>query len=52
MADRRAVTIADEVAAAMADSEKLAADAELARLRSELASYRNRYKAALTQIDK
>jgi len=50
MADRR--TIADEVAAAMTDSAKLAADAELARLRSELASYRNRYKAALTQIDK
>jgi hypothetical protein len=50
MADRR--TIADEVAAAMTDSAQLAADAELARLRSEVALYRNRYKAALTQIDR
>jgi hypothetical protein len=36
----------------MADSAQLAADAELARLRSELASCRNRYKAALSQIDR
>ncbi len=41
-----------EVAADVASAEQLAADAELARLRSEVASYRNRYKAALAQIDK
>jgi len=36
----------------VASAEQLAADAELARLRAELASYRNRYKAALAQIDR
>jgi predicted phosphodiesterase len=41
-----------EVAEGLADADRLAADAELARLRAELASYRNRYKAALTQIDR
>jgi hypothetical protein len=41
-----------EVAADVASAEQLAADAELARLRSEVASYRNRYKAALAQIDR
>jgi len=40
--------LADE----LADAASLAADAELARLRSELASYRNRYKTALAQIDR
>ena len=44
--------IVAEVAADVASAEQLAADAELARLRSEVASYRNRYKAALAQIDK
>ena len=33
-------------------ASQLATDAELARLRSELATYRNRYKAALAQIDR
>ena len=33
-------------------ASQLAADAELARLRAELASYRNRYKVALEQIDR
>ncbi|NBW12299.1 MAG: hypothetical protein EBR82_30135 [Caulobacteraceae bacterium] len=41
-----------EIDAAVADASQLAADAELARLRSELASYRNRYKAALGEIDR
>ena len=41
-----------EVAEGLADADRLASDAELARLRAELASYRNRYKAALAQIDK
>jgi hypothetical protein len=44
--------VVSEIADAVADAEQLAADAELARLRSELASYRNRYKAALAQIDR
>lgn len=35
-----------------ASADQLAVDAELARLRSELAMYRNRYKAALAQIDR
>ena len=42
----------DEIDAAVASADQLAADAELARLRSEVASYRNRYKAALSQIDR
>lgn len=48
-AKRTAVT---EIAEHLASAEQLAADAELARLRSEVATYRNRYKAALAQIDK
>ena len=44
--------IADDVAEAMSDVGRLATDAELARLRSEVASYRSRYKAALSQIDR
>ena len=36
----------------LADADRLASDAELARLRAELASYRNRYKSALAQIDR
>jgi hypothetical protein len=50
MATRR--SIADEVTEQLATADQLAADAELARLRSEVASYRNRYKAALAQIDR
>lgn len=50
MAKRK--TLAAEVADSLASTSQLAADAELARLRAEVASYRNRYKAALAQIDK
>ena len=42
----------DEITEGLADADRLASDAELARLRAELASYRNRYKAALAQIDR
>ena len=41
-----------DVAAGLADAERLQADAEVARLRAELASYRKRYTAALAQIDR
>jgi hypothetical protein len=41
----------DEIAEDIADASQLATDAEIARLRSELASCRGRYKAALAQID-
>ncbi len=44
--------LTDEVADAVASVDQLAADAELARLRAELASYRKRYATALAQIDK
>ena len=44
--------LGDEVAACLSDADRLAADAELARLRSELASYQKRYKVALSQIDR
>ena len=49
MANRR---LTDEVAESIADADRLAADAELARLRSEVASLKGRYKAALQQIDR
>lgn len=39
------------VADAVADASRLAADAELARLRSEVATLKGRYKAALGAID-
>jgi hypothetical protein len=39
------------VADSLASTSQLAADAELARLRAEVASYRKRYDAALKQID-
>lgn len=42
----------DSVAADADADSRLAADAELARLRAELASYRKRYDAALRQIDR
>ncbi len=45
-------SLKDAVAEDVSHSQQLAADAELARLRSELATYRNRYKAALAQIDR
>jgi hypothetical protein len=44
--------LADAVDDRAADEQRLAADAELARLRSELAGLRSRYKAALQQIDR
>jgi hypothetical protein len=44
--------LAEKVAEDIDHSQQLAADAELARLRSELAVYRNRYKVALAQIDR
>ena len=48
----RKQTVADEVAEQMASAEQLQADAELARLRSELAATKAKYKAALAQIDR
>jgi hypothetical protein len=48
----RRQTLEQDVAEQMDSASQLAADAEVARLRSELASYRNRYKAALAQIDR
>lgn len=42
----------DRVSADIDQSDRLAADAEAARLRAELASYRKRYAAALAQIDR
>lgn len=44
--------LTDEVASTISDSERLAVDAEIARLRSEVASLRGRYKSALAQIDR
>jgi hypothetical protein len=44
--------VVEEIAASLATAEQLAADAELARLRAELASTKSRYKAALAQIDR
>jgi hypothetical protein len=48
----RKQTVADEVAEQMASADQLQADAELARLRSELAATKAKYKAALAQIDR
>lgn len=48
----RKKTLSEDVADGLASADQLQADAELARLRAELASYRNRYKAALAQIDR
>lgn len=47
----RRKTLAAEVLEQAATAEQLQADAELARLRAELATYQKRYKAALAQID-
>lgn len=49
MARRR---LTDDVMAHAADADRLASDAELARLRAEVASLKGRYKAALAQIDR
>ena len=48
----RKQTVADEVAEQMASADQLQTDAELARLRSELAATKAKYKAALAQIDR
>ena len=45
-------TLVQDVQETLADADRLAADAELARLRSEVASLKGRYKAALEQIGK
>lgn len=45
-------TVAAEVAEEIAAGQRLAADAETARLRAEVASYRKRYADALAQIDR
>ena len=45
-------TLTEEVSASLDAAAQLAADAELARLRAEVASYRKRYTAALEQIDR
>lgn len=44
--------LSEDVAAAAASEAQLSADAELARLRSEVATLKGRYKAALSQIDR
>lgn len=41
-----------KIDSAVVEADRLAADAELARIRSEMASYRKRYTAALAQIDR
>jgi hypothetical protein len=48
---RQAAEIVSEIAGDVAHADRLQADAEIARLRSELAAFKGRYKAALTQID-
>ena len=45
-------TLIDDMTEQLASADQLATDAELARLRSEVASYRKRYTAALAQIDR
>ncbi|NBW18304.1 MAG: hypothetical protein EBR82_61055, partial [Caulobacteraceae bacterium] len=49
---RKQASLTDAVIAAAATAEQLAADAEVARLRAEVAAIRGRYKAALAQIDR
>jgi hypothetical protein len=44
--------LVDQLADEAIDAQRLASDAELARLRSELALYRKRYTSALAQIDR
>ena len=47
-----AKTVVSQIAAEVATEQQLQADAEMARLRSELAATRAKYKAALAQIDR
>ena len=51
MAHKKQRDVIAEVACEVAAADRLAADAEMARLRSDLASCRHRYKIALAQID-
>lgn len=51
MAKAKSTAVA-EIAAEVSDADRLASDAEIARLRSEVATYRKRYTAALAQIDR
>ena len=44
--------IADEIVAGIEEASQLAADAELARLRAEVATLKSKYKSALSQIDR
>lgn len=44
--------VADEIASAISAETQLQTDAELARLRAEVASLKNRYKHALAEIDR
>ena len=44
--------VTDEIAEHIGQVEQLATDAEIARLRSEVATLKGRYKAALGQIDR
>ena len=43
--------LVEDIAAGVMHADRLAADAEVARLRSEVASLRGRYKSALAAID-
>ena len=49
---RAPAKVVSEIAAEIAAQQQLQADAEMARLRAELASVKGRYKAALSQIDR
>jgi len=48
----RATRLTDKVAAKRNEADRLAADAELARARAEVASLRKRYSTALAEIDR
>jgi hypothetical protein len=52
MARQRRQTLSDAVLAQAAAQQQLTADAELARLRAEVAGLRSKYKTALEQIDR
>ena len=52
MARPRRQTLSDAVLAQAAAQQQLTADAELARLRAEVAGLRSKYKTALEQIDR
>jgi hypothetical protein len=49
---RASAKVVSEIAADVTSQQQLQADAELARLRAEVSGLRNKYKAALAQIDK